>query len=522
MVLKKFIDEATGAWRNVSYGLNREDSFESGSPREYILKQLELETHDGDKFDIENIVVDFSYHESIESAFLRCDISIVDAVNFYQRLQGGEKIYINIVTATALDKEPLQTIMQVYKIGSVIKAERGQMYILHCVSPEMYHDEMNKVFKAFGPYASGDAGKGGDDGKTKTKVKIVPKVICEKYLKCKGNSRKVKEANFEPHSPYNFIACNWKPSDTIAYLSDRVTRETESKGSNKQSGFLFWENRNGFNFRSIDGIAQGHASQGNIYTYSYTMKGNEGVDGRYAIENVAYPDKSNHLSNMRMGTYKNSAIGISMGAPKNSYAPDSGKKEEADASESVNSETATATSGTGINPAPGGTISEPRVLTFNSVFGKANKVTAAKGGKAAPPIVIPDFFDIDKSKPTRMKIRALPGLIHQPDKANPNNGTNPDVDIMAVAQYASARYNLLKTIKLNITVPGNSELTAGSLIKVLIPASLQDGDNVQLDQQFSGLYVIAGLTHIWRRTGLTTKLFLVRDSKPWSSKKKTA
>ena len=102
MVLKKFIDEATGAWRNVSYGLNREDSFESGSPREYILKQLELETHDGDKFDIENIVVDFSYHESIESAFLRCDISIVDAVNFYQRLQGGEKIYINIVTATAL------------------------------------------------------------------------------------------------------------------------------------------------------------------------------------------------------------------------------------------------------------------------------------------------------------------------------------------------------------------------------------------------------------------------------------
>ena len=93
---------------------------------------------------------------------------------------------------------------------------------------------------------------------------------------------------------------------------------------------------------------------------------------------------------------------------------------------------------------------------------------------------------------------------------------------MAVAQYAAARYNLLKAIKLNITVPGNTELTAGSLIKVIIPASLQDGDNVQTDEQFSGLYLIAGLTHLYRRTGITTKLYLVRDSKPESQKKKTA
>ena len=508
MAIKKFLDAVTGEWRNIAYGVSREDTFEGGSPREFVLKQLELETIDGDTFDIENIVVDFAYHESIESSFLRADISIVDAVNFYQKLQGGEKIYINLVTATALAKEPLQTILQVYKIGSVIKAERGQMYVLHCVSPEMYHDEMNKVFKGFGP---------GEKSKA-PKENCLPKMICEDYLKCKGNSKKVKKKSFENHSPYSFISCNWKPSDVIAYISDRVSRieaKGSSKGSNKQSGFLFWENRNGFNFRSIDGIASGHATQGNVYTYTYQMKGNEGVDGRYAVETVNYPDKSNHLENMRIGTYKNSAIGISMGAPKNSYAPNSGKKEQADESEDWR---ATATSGSGKNPAPGGTISEPRVLTLNDVFGKANKVTEAYGGHAAMPIKIPDFFDIEKAKPTRMKIRVLPGLTKQPNTAAPNNGTNPDIDAMAVAQYASARYNLLKATKLNITIPGNTELAAGYLIKVIIPASLQDGDNVQLDEQFSGLYVIAGLTHLWRRTGITTKLYLVRDSKPAKKK----
>ena len=248
------------------------------------------------------------------------------------------------------------------------------------------------------------------------------------------------------------------------------------------------------------------------------MKGNEGVDGRYAVETVNYPDKSNHLENMRIGTYKNSAIGISMGAQMTSYAPNSGQKGEADASESVNPEAVTATSGTGKNPAPGGTISEPRILTLNDVFGKANKVTEAYGGHAAMPIQIPDFFDIEKAKPTRMKIRALPGLTKQPNTSAPNNGTNPDIDAMAVALYASARYNLLKTTKLNITIPGNTELGAGYLVKVIIPASLQDGDNVQLDEQFSGLYVIAGLTHLWKRTGITTKLYLVRDSQPGKKK----
>ena len=92
MAIKKFLDAVTGEWRNIAYGVSREDTFEGGSPREFVLKQLELETIDGETFDIENIVVDFAYHESIESAFLRADISIVDAVNFYKKLQGWEKI----------------------------------------------------------------------------------------------------------------------------------------------------------------------------------------------------------------------------------------------------------------------------------------------------------------------------------------------------------------------------------------------------------------------------------------------
>ena len=214
---------------------------------------------------------------------------------------------------------------------------------------------------------------------------------------------------------------------------------------------------------------------------------------------------------MRLGTYKTSAIGISIASQKDSFAPISGKKNEveAGAGESVvGGETISAGSGTGLADKPGGTISDLKVLDFNTVFGKANTV------ENEPPFPIPEFFDLKKAKPTRMKIRALPGMKNQTSNANVNNGTNPNIDTMAVAQYASARYNLFKAIKLDLTIPGNTSLTAGNLIKIRIPSSKEEGDNVELDRRFSGKYIIAGLTHIYKKTGLTTKLYLVRDSIP--------
>jgi hypothetical protein len=83
---------------------------------------------------------------------------------------------------------------------------------------------------------------------------------------------------------------------------------------------------------------------------------------------------------------------------------------------------------------------------------------------------------------------------------------------MAVAEYAAARYNLLQAVQLTITVPGNSALTAGSLIKIRIPASSEKNRAVKEDLRYSGKYLISGLTHTLKTEGVTTKLTLTRDS----------
>ena len=50
--------------------------------RAFELKKMEIELVNEEVFDIQDLVVDFEYHESIESSFLRCDFSILDSIDF--------------------------------------------------------------------------------------------------------------------------------------------------------------------------------------------------------------------------------------------------------------------------------------------------------------------------------------------------------------------------------------------------------------------------------------------------------
>jgi hypothetical protein len=84
--------------------------------------------------------------------------------------------------------------------------------------------------------------------------------------------------------------------------------------------------------------------------------------------------------------------------------------------------------------------------------------------------------------------------------------------------YAAARFALLKTHVMNITIPGNTALYAGGVIKTRIPESEETkSGRLEMDKKFSGRYLISGLKHIYKKEGVTTELFLCRDSLPTSA-----
>lgn len=440
--------------------------------RSHKLTKLELTPVGGGKgYDIRDIVSDFAYTESIESPFVRCDFTIIDSVDFNKTLQGGEEISIELETDSSKG-DPLEITLKVFKIGSIIKSERGQMYILHCSSPEIYKNETMKVFKAFGPME----GAVSEDN--------IPKHLVKKYWEA---TDKINSKYFEDHTTINFISPNWKVTDAIGHITDKVARKKGTKGSQKQTGFLFFENKKGFCFQSIDALCEGSIDGAEKFEYKLVQQGNSSKDdGMYSILSVQYPDKADHLRNMRMGTYKSLSIGISMPKPTNSSTTDSGKNDKR------------------------GTVYQPKEITYNQIFGMASTIEDVN------PFEVSE--ELEKSAPTRLHIRPLPYMKNQEGTGSPSAGTQSDVDTTTVALYASARYSLLKAIQLTITIPGNTALCAGQILKVVIPASEQSAGSknssgkVKEDARYSGKYLIAGLTHTWEKEGVTTKLTLTRDS----------
>ena len=103
--------------------------------RLFQIDKMEIETSTGDKYDFRDIMESMEYYESIDSPFLRCDFTIIDSIDFNKLLLGGEKISVKVVTNSSGEK-PIELKLRVFKIGSLVKQERGQIYILHCVSPE--------------------------------------------------------------------------------------------------------------------------------------------------------------------------------------------------------------------------------------------------------------------------------------------------------------------------------------------------------------------------------------------------
>jgi len=122
-----------------------------------------------------------------------------------------------------------------------------------------------------------------------------------------------------------------------------------------------------------------------------------------------------------------------------------------------------------------------------------------------------EYFD--EKKPTRTKIRALPGMKNATTALDGSaSAGSMDTDTVAASAYAYSRWQLLNSITLDITIPGNVSLTVGMVIECKIPASKNEEDRTVLDPIYSGRYLITGLLHDYTPTGLTTRLHLSKDS----------
>tara|TARA_B100001989_G_scaffold96409_2_gene67178 strand:- start:1781 stop:3334 length:1554 start_codon:yes stop_codon:yes gene_type:complete len=511
------------------------------SAKSYKLSKIDVLIGDK-KVDIRELVSEFNWFESIDSSFIRCDFTILDTVQFDDNLLGSEIVHITFESTTE-KKSRIQHTLQIYKIGSIVKQERAKLYILHCSSPEIYENEANRAFGQFGPVSG--------------KTDIVKRMV-------KDHLNSSKKTHIEAHTNINVLSPNWRPVDLISYMSDKVSRtkagSRQSGKGKKQSGFLFYENRDGWNFKSMDLLCEQESIAKYTYAQANVGQYNPGTNF-YQIEQVIYPERANQLDKLRQGVYKQCTYGIVMAQLTDSYMPNAGATSSTTFDEWVKlNKPYTANDGSAgslsneqlqelynssgdstFNNAgndtsftwkpksqgskdnltekqlankdktgkPSGTISGPMVSNLKQTFAKASKLHDGLPYREEHLDFYTDLY------PTRTKFKILPGFNNQTANAPKGGADDADESVLTAATYSAARWSLLNTHTLTIRVPGNTKLYAGCVVTVNLPSSKQESKkNVARDQTYSGKYLVKGLRHTYKKQGITTELYLCRGSLP--------
>jgi len=267
-------------------------------------------------------------------------------------------------------------------------------------------------------------------------------------------------------NPYGFIGNLKKPFTILTWLASKSVPANVA-GQSSTAGYFFFETKEGFNFKSIDSLI---ATEPVSKEYTYTPKVIDGDDPNkdFKILEFATNRNQNLVENLERGAYCTYRM---------YYNP-------------VDS-----------------TFTSPQ----QGIFKLSNYVDKVENLGSDFTIDLPPVDGKGKTIgdiPSRFMTGVLDfGTIEKKDK----NSLKKNSDPMEYQSQSMMRYNILFTQQLVMTIPLNSNLSAGDLIRCKFAKITTDENKVPDDEQ-SGLYMIKELVHYYENKGSFTKLKLVRDT----------
>ena len=421
----------------------------------YKVNQFVIKTLDGTRaVDITNSLLFFDYYEDILSPCVTAIAEIMNSSSLFNILpiRGGESVIIDV--STVFGDFVLDGIYSLYvhKVSG-LNAEKGnEIFTLHMVSREGLTNETVRCQRKY-------------QGNLKNTVTSILKdeLVTEKY----------KEDNIEVTSnDYSFIGNNKKPFHTLTWLGPKAVPATgpvggtsgggqtgEAKGT---AGFLFYENIEGFNFRSIDSLVSptqiqiGSTNNETIPSYFYTQViENNKIANEFKILNYNFEKNSDLMKSLRVGTYANKTYFYDLYANKLDL------------------------------------YTYKLQDQINNKLGNQDKLAVSK-----------EFGE----SITRIMVRTSDrGVLN-------NDGTAGDAKRNGADMAMSySRYNILFGQALNMIVPCNINLKVGDIIYSEFPR-IDSSNSAQADEEQSGYYLIKGLRHHFEGGQMITSLRLIRDS----------
>ena len=398
-----------------------------------------------EEYDITLGAPEIDYYESIESPTISMSLRFLDVDQVIGRkgITGGELIEVTVKDGD--DDEFKITKDHKMMLNSVVDMNtqtKFQEATLEFVSQETIINETSRLNKKF----SGNVSQTVKDILTKDKKGILTKKKIFGPEKEQLGDIEVEEDRAT--NSYSFVGNLKRPFDTIQWLCPKA------QSSNQSFGFLFFENLDGYHFRSIENLLK----QKSLPPYTQTDSPFDSENKAIILQNKV--ESTNDIGlNCRLGMYANKTIYVDIenqGASVDDY-----------------------------------------------------DITQLKLKK--PPRLMEGL----EKHPTRLMLRVDDVGVAQVGAAK--SETVPKSELAKYQNKSYIRNNLLFSQSLRISIPLNTTLRVGLILEIKFPVKKGDGKTetgsygTEKTNDPSGRYLIAELRHLIGREKAETQLKLIRD-----------
>jgi len=406
----------------------------------------------GRVFNVTNQLLTIQIYEDLFAPFMSGSLIIRESLDFigYFPFIGQEVVDIRIFTPGFDKSSPADVIngrFYIYKISDREKlADTNVVYQLHFISIEAVTDLNTKISKAFA-------------GNIRS---LVPSIV-DTWLQGPGQANKKPMKCTLVANKTKYVSNFWSPIKNINYLAERAL---DSKGN---PTYIFFENRYGFNFISLDELnVNGNNGPKQIFitnTVQDEINEESGGSSRniskqfQAIKEFELVSNQNYMDNVLSGAYGSTIMFFDITKKKFkriSYKP---------------------------NPQfnPSETHLNPEALFTSSLIATNKGVL---------------FNDVLHSKMF--------------------GDEWDDVTSITMRLERMSRLKLAESFKLNIVVPGRTDYTVGDKVRVKsyksAPVKKGDSDTNSTDWVISGHYLIATINHVIDREHHECHIQLIKDS----------
>lgn len=231
--------------------------------RDFRLNSIQLIGSDGVAIDISALVVELSIRQDIFANYMNGNMLVVDGMGMLTNrgVHGSEYLLIDI-------HEPGRDykIKKAFRIFKVSNREAvgsaNQRYLINFVSDEMVHSNLKRVTKAY---------------KKTTIAKIVEDILI--------NSMGISKYRIEPtNEQVDVVIPSWRPTEAINWLARRAERGRD------RFCFLFYENLDGFFFRSLHSIYLDNPLNGIPYVFEAKSAQADMAANKFTIDSFQAKD----------------------------------------------------------------------------------------------------------------------------------------------------------------------------------------------------------------------------------------